>query len=1410
MRVPIWVQLALLVSGVALLALTVVAVPTWIYVQGFVINVETDSLALAASLYATKIDAQLQLLNTISRTVSTRILIQQSLANFYNNNATTSNPFEPTVTDLQSALATSSFTGLLQARIYSRNQTGENSTGLVSVTGSGVGTQTQNIPLPYLTPDGLSVNLSDTKYGYPPSLYPNITYETLDIPNPYIPSEKAVAASAFPGVLLSDSRGLLLGPLAVNQTFALISLTIPIRSLTSNGFILGYLTLVAAANSFLDIQTAVDGLGKTGVALLVTPNDPSNRFTPPLLPSNATYQPPSGSLSDYAVRIVLSPATHPGQVDRHTDKQGKWDAPFPLSRYPAINGAYSTYNGNLNNARASLTTTNEQGYAVAVGVARPQTTLVDWVIVVEKSRDEAYLPISLLRKILVGCAFGTAGLVMLLVIPCAYFSVRPIRRLKTATEKSINVPGYDLQYGDDEKKAASAGGTLSSASIKSLFQSIVMKFSKPQRPLTQAEIENHRRVFKIPGRVKERSHIITDEVTELTEVYNKMTDELVRQYTSLDDQVAKRTKELEISKKAAEAANESKTLFIANISHELKTPLNGIMGICAVCMEENDILHIQHSLKTLYRSEDLLSFSKNQISHEIKLEHKEFRLGEIRSQIVSIFEKQARESKIDLEVIFSGRSSENLNPPRLLVQQGLPRAGQSHRIRDMYILGDQHRILQVIINLVSNSLKFTTAGGKVQVRIHWGDNVVSKHDARNKAVTEGSPTQSDSSHEEATSWFQSLSRVTTPAVQTVTNPLDQKGVLSDPHVMFDEETQSSLTQTIESANEYLFTFEVEDTGRGIPLNMQDKIFEPFVQVDSSFSKEFGGTGLGLSICSQLATLMGGKITVKSSEGLGSTFSLQIPLKHIIDRVPSTRSESTRPRSRAPSAGGSTTNGGGSGHRNSLSSVLAQDADTTTTTNHDNHRSDIQPRLVGLSTPFFPPNPNQATAPPPTGSTTVIPPTTSGETQAAIQKAKADKAKDSSGQSGTGNSDLCVLVADDNATNIEVVRRMLKLEKVLDVTIAKDGREAYELVKENMERNRKFDLIFMDVQMPNLDGIQSTRLIRQMGYAAPIVALTAFSEESNRKECMESGMDEFLAKPIRRSALKSVLTKFATIDEEKLHDMPLDTSTYSLALLRVDGRRWNELRRLHALIRTQDAADGSSYLEMGHTKVMCVVSGPSEPQQAQQAQQRRGGQATNASRDGAAVSVNIVIAGFSSVDRKKRGRNDKRIQEMEITIAKAFASNLHTHIFPHSTISISLHVLSQDGSLLAALLNAATLALVDAGVPMSDYIAACTAGSTSSFAAGDDAADPLLDLNGQEEQELPHLTVATLGEGDRVAVLACESRIQVSRFEGMLVVGLDGCKQVRRFLDGVVKAKGGKMIREGAIQQSDTMVMDLDE
>ena len=101
-----------------------------------------------------------------------------------------------------------------------------------------------------------------------------------------------------------------------------------------------------------------------------------------------------------------------------------------------------------------------------------------------------------------------------------------------------------------------------------------------------------------------------------------------------------------------------------------------------------------------------------------------------------------------------------------------------------------------------------------------------------------------------------------------------------------------------------------------------------------------------------------------------------------------------------------------------------------------------------------------------------------------------------------------------------------------MTIAKDGQEAFDRVQESMKSGVRYDLVFMDVQMPNLDGIQSTKLIREAGFKSPIVALTAFAEKSNEDECMASGMDYFLAKPIRRPALKQVLKKYAPIPEEE--------------------------------------------------------------------------------------------------------------------------------------------------------------------------------------------------------------------------------------------------------------------------------------
>jgi exosome complex component RRP41 len=166
-------------------------------------------------------------------------------------------------------------------------------------------------------------------------------------------------------------------------------------------------------------------------------------------------------------------------------------------------------------------------------------------------------------------------------------------------------------------------------------------------------------------------------------------------------------------------------------------------------------------------------------------------------------------------------------------------------------------------------------------------------------------------------------------------------------------------------------------------------------------------------------------------------------------------------------------------------------------------------------------------------------------------------------------------------------------------------------------------------------------------------------------------------------------------------------------------------------------------------------------------------------------------------------------ELAHNLQSAISSTLLTNLFPHSTLTISLHVLAQDGGLLAACINAATLALIDAGVPMYDYLVACSAGSSSASATAApssattqaaetvsvsaDVDDPLLDLNGLEEQELPYLTVGTLGASDKVVTLVMETRCHASRMEEMLAVGVSGCKRIRNILDDVVRAHGKRMI-----------------
>ncbi|KAI9776094.1 MAG: Histidine kinase [Geoglossum umbratile] len=1123
MRIPIREQLGLLVLFTSLASLAVVATVTWVNSYDFIVSIRSSRLSLMASLKAAQLASNLLLLQTTVTTIASRILLQNALQRYNDQRNNTGDNWARAQMDIVTGLGGGPNAKLLlQAILFPRDPNGpEGPYGLLNTTadlGNG-----GRIVLPGKYSNGSNVILGDAGLGFPPQLYPNITYGP-----PFLNSSSANSTTPgnnsaplqfptayFLNTTLGPKSMVLLGPILTNSSFSLVSITVPVINNTSTTDILGYLTVVLSARTIYDVIESPEGLDNTGQVLLVGPITPDNR-----LPSGLDVQGSGVNPSNTYARFILPPITNASQRTRHSSRGGENFAnPFLMSAYKAVDDALTTRNGAINNAGSLISSKNEENTPVSIGYAVPQTALCNWVLLVEQDTKEALRPIIHLRNILIACVFGTAGVILFLAFPIAHYSVRPIRRLKDATEKSTRPPGYTPEGGSSRSSACVAitvDDPVSSGDEEGQFRKSKKSFMKRLRHWrrgqrqSKAEVDEdaRRRTFRIPGKVQDRKHLIKDELSDLTRTFNEMTEELVMQYEKLEDRVRERTSELELSKKAAEAANESKTLFIANISHELKTPLNGILGIAAVTMQEEDITKVKRSLGIIYKSgelllnllNDLLTFSKNQFGHKLTLNEQEFRLADIGSQISTIFEQQAQDGGIDLGVVFEGPTDMiGATPPAAPGDLNYSPASTG-RVRDMILWGDRNRILQVIINLVSNSLKFTPSGGSVQVLIRCvGEDEKDKEIRRGASVgsrhskNEGRPTGSNTS-------IRSSGPAQSQPEKRVDTSLSINVLGGKPYLPALGEAPPTPPAGMKSM---IFEFEVQDTGPGIPEHLRERVFEPFVQGDLGLSKKYGGTGLGLSICSQLATLMKGSITLHSEVGCGSTFSMRIPLKLLKERSESGTGSAASIVS-VPEDGAIRRNDA----RPSVLKKSVQESGGAV-------RFDRAPesRLVGLSQPFF----------------TTSPPTRMGNDSSRSSEA-------------AGAEKIRILVAEDNKVNQEVVLRMLRLEDISDVTLAMDGQEALEKVKESMQEQKLFSLIFMDIQMPNLDGLQSTRLIRQTGYSAPIVALTAFAEESNVRECMESGMNYFLAKPIKRLALRQVLNTYCSTIIEENENNPQDNAS----------------------------------------------------------------------------------------------------------------------------------------------------------------------------------------------------------------------------------------------------------------------------
>ncbi|CAK1547738.1 unnamed protein product [Leptosia nina] len=224
-------------------------------------------------------------------------------------------------------------------------------------------------------------------------------------------------------------------------------------------------------------------------------------------------------------------------------------------------------------------------------------------------------------------------------------------------------------------------------------------------------------------------------------------------------------------------------------------------------------------------------------------------------------------------------------------------------------------------------------------------------------------------------------------------------------------------------------------------------------------------------------------------------------------------------------------------------------------------------------------------------------------------------------------------------------------------------------------------------------------------------------------------------------------------------------------LRLDGRRPDELRRIRCKLGVFTQPDGSAYLEQGNTKVLAAVYGPHQAAKSK------------LSTEGVVVNCQYSMATFSTSERKNRPRGDRKSQEMSLHLRQALSAAIKTELYPRSQIDIYVEVLQADGGAYCASVNAATLALIDAGVPLKAYACACT----SSVAWRGNHPEALLDVGHVEEAAGGVcLTVAALPSVDSIALLEMSHRLHMDYFEVVMSRAMQGCKDIEIILDKAVR------------------------